>query len=309
MAKCSVCRYNEVTYEGGICPVCQQQYGYTDGGAPNADQQTYSQQGYGQQNYGQQNYGQQNYGQQNYSQQNYNQQNYSQQSPTRNIPMPWKKDPTSDTRRTSPSRGIMVGSQGYNTAVQTDPYGNVIYQDDTKTYNPSVSIGVSAEDVANAADEIVNTNQKYQAKQAKKQAAAQKYLTKGVAKNIVEDMNEKRGFLYKFFMALFFGLPYCTIDNLISFQVFPDQTGQATTSSGTACDQIVVYGKINRGLINENNQVEVYGKRLRDGTIAVDYVKNLASGTRITPTGIISATAIRVITVVILLMSAVMFIH
>lgn len=82
--------------------------------------------------------------------------------------------------------------------------------------------------------------------------------------------------------------------------MFPDFTGSALNAQGNACDQVILYGKINKGVISENNDVEVYGYRDSSNNIIVSYVRNKASGTMITPTGATSATTVRVLVMMIL---------
>lgn len=321
MAKCYVCNYNDVANEREICPVCRKmydlpQYYHENAGAAQSVQGEISGAAGTVRNNSKMQYqipGTR-YGSSEQQPAWPMQDQYNESAPAGRqneknqvnpVLMPWINDRSGTEGASRPRRSIMVGGQKpYLPDVQTDPYGNSIIPDGGGKYNPAKTGGVSSEEVSAAADTAVSRGHQQQAAQNTKHTVSQSYVTKGIAKNIVEDVEEKRGFLHKYFRALIWGYPYCMIDNLISFQVFPDYTGQATTSSGTACDQIVVYGKINKGLINENNEVEIYGKRASDGTICVNYIKNLASGTRIKPTGIIPATIIRAITAGIFILFA-----
>ena len=321
MAKCYVCNYNDVADEGEICPICRQMYNLPQYFHENMEPGQFVQGATSSRAGTNRNISEVQYqipGTRYGSSENQsawlvqNQYNESTSAARQNekiqvnpVLMPWINDSSEAEETSRPRRGIMVGGQRpYLPDVQTDPYGNSIVPDGGQKFNPAKTGGFSSEEVSAAADSAVSMRHQQQAAQNKKHTAAQSYVTKGIAKNIVEDVEEKRGFLHKYFRALIGGYPYCMIDNLISFQVFPDYTGQATTSSGTACDQIVVYGKINKGLIYENNEVEIYGKRASDGTIHVNYIKNLASGTKIKPTGVISAATIRAITAGIFILFA-----
>lgn len=306
MPLCGYCNINEVMHEGEVCPTCRQMYnlpqycqgeeaGKSQGSSTPTSHTISSQYPYP----------------------------ASIPSSSRNVPfesqeksvgqinpvlMPWRNDTSvSDTPRYSTRKIMIRGRRTHDVSIPTDPYGNPIVQIPEEQYNPATTGGVSSEEVSAAADQAVNVINNQKAVQQKKQQATTTWVTKGIAKNIVEDVDEKRGFFIKYLRSLFLGYPFCFVDNLISFQVFPDYTGQATTNSGNACDQIIMYGKINRGLINENNEVEIYGKRASDGTIGVDYVKNLASGTRVTPKGVIPAAVIRLITGVIVALFILIF--
>ena len=78
------------------------------------------------------------------------------------------------------------------------------------------------------------------------------------------------------------GIPFTLDDDITMFQVYPDFSGSALNSLGNACDQVIVYGRLNKGTISENNDVEVYGRRDSSGNIIARTIKNKASGTTIT---------------------------
>jgi len=124
-------------------------------------------------------------------------------------------------------------------------------------------------------------------------------ITSGITKNINVD-NEKKPFLAKWFRALFMGIPYATEDEVTMFQVFPDYTGTSLNASGNACDQVIVYGKVNHGSISENNDVEVYGRRDSSNNIIARVIKNKASGTTVTPNGTIGVGVVWAITILLL---------
>jgi hypothetical protein len=123
-------------------------------------------------------------------------------------------------------------------------------------------------------------------------------ITTGITKNVNTDSVEHSA-IFKWFRAIFTGIPF-TIDNYVTtFQVFPDYSGQTLNSAGYACDQAIIYGKVPVGLISENNDVEVYGERDTNGNIIAGTIKNTASGTTVTAHWSLSANAVKTITTVV----------
>lgn len=117
-------------------------------------------------------------------------------------------------------------------------------------------------------------------------------LSSGIVKNVNTDA-PKRYFIIKLAQALFSGVDFPLDDDVTMFQVFPDYTSTTLNAMGYACDQVVVYGKVNAGAISENNEVEVYGYRDSSNNIVAKRIINKASGTIITPDRTISANIIR----------------
>lgn len=130
-------------------------------------------------------------------------------------------------------------------------------------------------------------------------------VTTGITKNIFID-NQKKSILAKWFRALFTGIPFTLDDDVTMFQVFPDFSGTTLNTLGNACDQVIVYGRLNNGTISENNDVEVYGRRDSKNNIIAKMIKNKASGTTITPTRTISQGAVWLITALIVTLFAMM---
>lgn len=124
-------------------------------------------------------------------------------------------------------------------------------------------------------------------------------LSIGITKNITVDKQEK-SFLWKWFRALFTGVPFTLGNEVMLFQVFPDFSGSAVNAMGNACDQVIVYGKINVGAISENNDVEVYGKRDSNNNVVAKKIRNKASGTTISPKHTISTGMVWLITLMFL---------
>lgn len=106
------------------------------------------------------------------------------------------------------------------------------------------------------------------------------HICKGVAKNINTDEDE-HGFIYKLFRSIFKGTPISFEKSMTTFQVYPDVMGNSRTTGGYACDQVVIYGKIKKGTVSENNEIEVYGYRDRDNNVIATKILNVASGSMI----------------------------
>ncbi len=172
----------------------------------------------------------------------------------------------------------------------TDPYGNVITPQEEVHHEVKVyGAGQVPQAVTN------NTTVSAAAPQPVKRSRNEP-LTKGITKNIMVD-TEKKSAISKWFRSLIKGVPFTTENEITMFQVFPDFTGSALNASGNACDQVIVYGKINNGVISENNDVEVFGYRDSSNNIIAATVKNIASGTIITPNHSISAGVVRGISI------------
>lgn len=124
-------------------------------------------------------------------------------------------------------------------------------------------------------------------------------LASGIVKNVTTDTEEKAT-IVKLFRTLFQGIPYMIGNDMTMFQVFPDYSGTAVNSMGNACDQVIVYGKLNAGTISENNDVEVYGHRDTHNNIVASKIVNKASGTVVKPTKVIPAGVIWALTILVL---------
>lgn len=128
-------------------------------------------------------------------------------------------------------------------------------------------------------------------------AAQPAYLTSGITKNLYVDTH-RRWVITKWFRSLFMGIPFSFENDITMFQVFPDYTGQTTNALGNACDQVVVYGKVNMGSVSENNDVEVFGHRDSKGNIVAKRIRNKATGTVVSPSGVIPVWGIWALTVI-----------
>ena len=119
--------------------------------------------------------------------------------------------------------------------------------------------------------------------------------TTGIVKNVKEDCPKKL-FITKWFRSLFTGHPLPLDDDVTMFQVFPDYASSTFNAQGNACDQVIVYGRLKKGLLCENNDVEVYGNRDSSNNIVAKKVINKASGTSIIPERTLSAGLVWFIT-------------
>jgi len=191
----------------------------------------------------------------------------------------------------SGNRKVLIN--GGSDLANTDPYGNDMTADDSSSTVQVYQPGQVPQQVATSKPSA-NT-------QTVSNISSNQPISTGITKNISVD-NEKKSFLSKWFRALFTGVPFTIDDEITMFQVFPDYSGTALNSLGNACDQVIVYGKLNHGAISENNDVEVYGRRDSNNNIIAKKIKNKASGTVVSPKNSLGAGAVRVITVILLLL-------
>lgn len=186
---------------------------------------------------------------------------------------------------------------GGTSLVNQDPYGNDMTASDPQ---PSVQV-YSAGQVPQTSQQnttIVNTT-------PVGKALGNQPITAGITKNISID-NQKKSILSKWFRALFTGIPFTLDDDVTMFQVFPDFTGTSLNALGNACDQVIVYGKLNNGAVSENNDVEVYGRRDANNNIIAKTIKNKASGTTIMPARTIGQGVVWLITAIVVVLLAMM---
>lgn len=207
------------------------------------------------------------------------------QKPGPYINTPDDSAPTAYRPKSGQNRKILVGSTAND--VDITPASS----------NPPVQVYGAGQ-----VPQTVNTNSGNNyapAPAVKAPAASSLPASAGIAKNIMSD-NQKKSFFSKWFRALFSGVPYTFGDDITMLQVYPDYTGSALNASGNACDQVIIYGKLNSGIISENNNIEVYGRRDSHNNIIAKRIVNKASGTTVTPTGAISSGIVWLITLLIL---------
>lgn len=192
----------------------------------------------------------------------------------------------------SPKRGAnrKVLLNGGAVLKNTDPYGNSITPENDSSTNVKVYSAGQTPQVtsqANTANKSKNSTH----------ISVNQPITSGVTKNIMVD-NQKKSILAKWIRALFSGIPFTIDDEITMFQVFHDFAGTALNAQGNACDQVIVYGKLNSGAVSENNDVEVFGHRDSNNNIIAKTIRNKASGTTITPLRTISTFAVWIITLI-----------
>lgn len=191
------------------------------------------------------------------------------------------------------SRKVLIG--GGASVANTDPYGNNMVSEVSD--EDSVQVYQAGQvPPAQQNSTTVNTYNNGSTDNLKKKS--NEPISYGITKNITID-NQKRSILEKWFRALFSGIPFTLDDDVTMFQVFPDYSGTSLNAMGNACDQIIVYGKLNVGAVAENNDIEVYGHRDANNNVIATMIKNKASGTTITPDKTLSASAVRIITIII----------
>lgn len=185
---------------------------------------------------------------------------------------------------------------GGTSLANQDPYGN----DMTVTDHPSVQVYSTGQVPQTSQQSTTVINSVPAANVSGNQP-----ITTGITKNISVD-NQKKSILEKWFRALFAGIPFTFDDDVTMFQVFPDFSGTALNALGNACDQVIVYGKLNNGTVSENNDVEVYGRRDSNNNVIAKTIKNKASGTTITPARTIGQGVVWLITAIVVALLAMM---
>lgn len=195
------------------------------------------------------------------------------------------------------SRKVLLG--GGSAIGNTDPYGNEIVAQEEESvlvYGAGQAPTVqSSTNVSTGSTSSYSTNSSGGSGAAINSGGA---LTSGITKNISVD-TQKKSTLIKLCRTLFKGIPF-TLDNEITmFQVFPDYTGTSLNAMGNACDQVIVYGKLNAGAVAENNDVEVYGHRDADNNVVAKKIVNKASGTTVTPDRVIPIGVIWGLTIMV----------
>ena len=182
---------------------------------------------------------------------------------------------------------------GGTSMANRDPYGN----DMTPAQNQnttSVRVFSSGQMPEQVYEESVST-------EVAPQTTGVQPVTVGITKNITVD-NQKKSVLEKWFRSLFKGIHYTLDDDVTMFQVFPDYSGTSMNAMGNACDQVIVYGRLNNGEVSENNEVEVYGRRDSRNNIIAKKIKNKATGTIIKPQRTIPVGIIWFVTVLVSLL-------
>ncbi|MBW8380909.1 MAG: hypothetical protein K0M69_00090 [Youngiibacter sp.] len=191
-------------------------------------------------------------------------------------------------------RKVLVGSGAEING--RDPYGNRI-ESTQELYNP---VQPSPTAISKPSQRAVTTSNPQSNTYAATTTRASQPITSGITRNISVDRTGKP-FLVKWARTFFTGIPFMWDGELTMFQIFPDYTGSSINAMGNACDQVIVYGKLNAGAVSENNDVEVYGYRDANNNIVAKRIVNRASGTLIVPTGYLSPAIIWIVTIILAL--------
>lgn len=203
-------------------------------------------------------------------------------------------DNISHTSNYAPKHGAnrKVLLNGGSALSNTDPYGNNISESSVRQQPVQVYSAGQVPQTSQQNDTVVSQETTYA------QNASSMPITSGITKNIMLD-NQKRSILYKWFRALFTRIPFTLDDDVTMFQVFPDYSGTSLNSLGNACDQVIVYGRLNNGAISENNDVEIFGNRDTNNNIIAKTIRNKASGTTIVPMRTLNTGVVWLITVIV----------
>lgn len=196
--------------------------------------------------------------------------------------------PSGSPKRTGNRRVLLNGG---TSIANTDPYGN----DMTPAQHTSPVQVYAAGQIPQQA--VVQKSPAV----VKPQTIGAQPATAGITKNITVD-NQKKSVLEKWFRSLFKGVHYTLDDDVTMFQVFPDYSGTALNALGNACDQVIVYGRLNNGEVSENNEVEVYGHRDLRNNIIAKKIKNKATGTIVKPQRTIPVGVVWFVTVFVSLL-------
>ncbi len=193
-----------------------------------------------------------------------------------------------------PNRKVLLN--GGTSIANQDPYGNDMTDTDSTPPVHVYSAGQTPQVIQQTNTTVVNTA-------PASVSSKNQPITTGITKNISVD-NQKKSILVKWFRALFTGIPFTLDDDVTMFQVFPDFTGTSLNALGNACDQVIVYGKLNNGAVSENNEIEVYGRRDSNNNIIARTIKNKASGTTISPAKSLGQGAVWAITAIVIALVA-----
>lgn len=194
----------------------------------------------------------------------------------------------------SNNRKVLING-GSNLSNQ-DPYGNDMASGQTTT--PPVQVYSAGQAVQQQSN---NTTVSTPTKNVS--IMSNQPISEGITKNIMID-TQKKSVLEKWCRSLFKGVPFTLDNDVTMFQVFPDYSGTALNSMGNACDQVIVYGRLNNGAISENNEVEVYGRRDSNNNVIAKTIKNKASGTTISPMRTIGVGIVWFITAIFIALAA-----
>ena len=105
-------------------------------------------------------------------------------------------------------------------------------------------------------------------------------------------------FWFKFIKTLVLSCPLNLSNQVSTFQLYEDQNYSKKPKVEGACKEVIVYGTIISGFLNENNTVKVQGKINRKGSVIASEIFNLSSGSWLKRRGVINALNVRIMTLV-----------
>jgi len=196
------------------------------------------------------------------------------------------------TQKNGKSRKVLLN--GGSSLSNLDPYGN----DMTVTGQTSPPQDVSVPQAQKAVKQKKNNG----TPAVSRNSHVNMPITEGITKNITTDFR-KKSVLSKWFRTLFSGIPFSADNEVTMFQVFP-VSGKSVNALGNACDQVILYGKINHGVISMDNEVEVYGRRDAYNNVIATTIRNRASGAMVTPAGTVGQGLAWIITLAVVILMA-----
>lgn len=108
-------------------------------------------------------------------------------------------------------------------------------------------------------------------------------------------------FWFKFIKTLILSCPLNLSNQVNTFQLYEDQNYSKNPKVEGVCKEVIVYGTILSGFLNENNTVKVKGKLNRKGTVIATEIFNLSSGSWLKRRGVLNALNVRIMTFVAIL--------
>jgi hypothetical protein len=210
-------------------------------------------------------------------------------SPANNNSLSGVASPNNAKRRTI----LLNGGSSINTGVITTTHSHHSTPNLNSTQQNSVQVSQNVQSPSVAS---VSTTPNLNSQQKSVNTTP---ITSGIVKNVYTDVI-KRGFLFKWFRSVFTTIPFTLDNDVTTFQIYPDYSGQTLNQSGNVCDQVIIYGQVPIGFISENNDVEVFGSRDSKFRIIAKTIKNTASGSTIKAHWSLGHSIVKIITLVLL---------
>lgn len=107
---------------------------------------------------------------------------------------------------------------------------------------------------------------------------------RGRVRNVSEKQDNNR-FLWRWIRGMFTSHIFTFSGQITTFQVYPDNDGDALNANISTSDQVIIYGGVSTGYLSENNVVEVWGSRNFEHAVVARRIRNVSNGTEIRPKG------------------------